>query len=290
MSLISNTMYNDKVNFWMDDYTILYKNGNYTKFFPKYDMTRTEQLNAITRLCIYITILILIFSKNKVWITLPITVIVLVVIFYNINNMDARSKHREFDKIYHIRKLKEALEKKKTKEELKEDADPLEYDLATSDDKNYDLETGVIDFDGHMNIGPKSDDDLGSLLSEEGEKMPLTVQEVEEYRKATCRMPSLNNPYMNPDLTEYNLDVPAACNVNDDEVKEESKVFFNHDLFRNVDDLWEKKNSQRQFYTMPNTTIPNNQIEFAKWLYKSGPVCKSDTGACDRWSDLRYSR
>ncbi len=31
----------------------------------------------------------------------------------------------------------------------------------------------------------------------------------------------------------------------------------------------------RQYYTMPNTSVPNNQTEFANWLYGSETNCKA---------------
>ena len=68
-------------------------------------------------------------------------------------------------------------------------------------------------------------------------------------------------------------------------------VNFNHNLFRDVDELWERANSQRQFYTIPNTAIPNNQKEFANWLYRSpGGNCKTDQGRCGRFLRLRWDR
>ena len=30
---------------------------------------------------------------------------------------------------------------------------------------------------------------------------------------------------------------------------------------------------KRNFYTTPINTVPNNQTEFAKWLYDKGPTC-----------------
>ena len=45
-----------------------------------------------------------------------------------------------------------------------------------------------------------------------------------------------------------------------------------------IDDIYSKYNSQRQFYTMPNTSIPNKQKEFALWLYNRGPTCKEGNG------------
>jgi len=96
---------------------------------------------------------------------------------------------------------------------------------------------------------------------------------------------------MNPDVTEYNSgNIPAACNADDEGINDGTKVFFNHELFRDVDELWEKKNSQRQFYTVPNTSVPNNQVEFAHWLYSGIPNCKEDGTACLRYRDLRRER
>ena len=39
-----------------------------------------------------------------------------------------------------------------------------------------------------------------------------------------------------------------------------------------------KNNSQREFYTAPVTTIPNNQGDFADWCYKTGKTCKENNG------------
>jgi hypothetical protein len=65
---------------------------------------------------------------------------------------------------------------------------------------------------------------------------------------------------------------------------------FNHNLFKDVNDVFGKMNSQRQFYTMPNTTIPNAQDDFAKWLYANPKTCKEDQEFCLRYEDVRAKR
>ena len=35
---------------------------------------------------------------------------------------------------------------------------------------------------------------------------------------------------------------------------------FNYNLYKDVSDIFDKNNSQRQFYTTPVTTIPNDQV------------------------------
>jgi len=106
-----------------------------------------------------------------------------------------------------------------------------------------------------------------------------------------CIPPTLNNPFMNVLLNEYvdNPIRPSACEYED--VKEDLESNFHYNLYQDIgDNVWEKNNSQRQFFTMPYTTIPNNQGDFANWLYKTGPVCKQDQEACYRYEDLRSNR
>ena len=56
---------------------------------------------------------------------------------------------------------------------------------------------------------------------------------------------------------------------------------FNYNLYRDVSDIFGRNNSQRQFYTMPVTTIPNNQKKFANWLHGKNETCKTDTKYCN---------
>ena len=73
---------------------------------------------------------------------------------------------------------------------------------------------------------------------------------------------------MNIELHDYddNQNV-VACNADDDEINKEMIHSYNSRIFMDLDDSYSKFNSQRQFYTMPNTRIPNNQIEFANTIY-----------------------
>lgn len=90
------------------------------------------------------------------------------------------------------------------------------------------------------------------------------VEEEEDDDQEECQMPSPNNPYGNVMLTDYadRPDRPKACDPL--KVKEESDDIFYENLFRDTTDLYEQNNSKRQFYTMPNTKIPNDQTAFAR--------------------------
>ncbi len=93
--------------------------------------------------------------------------------------------------------------------------------------------------------------------------------------------PTTENPFMNINLITDNKEkssAPPSWNNND--MKQNIEENFNFNLYRDVGDLYGKSNSQRQYYTMPSTTIPNEQTAFAKWCYNSGPICKNDSIYC----------
>lgn len=111
--------------------------------------------------------------------------------------------------------------------------------------------------------------------------------------KKKCRKPTKDNPFMNPSVNDYgtdNYDVQAA-NVDDEDIKDDIKMSFSEDLFMNAEDLFDKKNSERQFFTIPSK-VPPNQKDFAEWCYGYGarPSCKVDQGTCLKYEDLRYAR
>jgi hypothetical protein len=99
-----------------------------------------------------------------------------------------------------------------------------------------------------------------------------------------CKVPTETNPFMNVLITDYSLnpDRKPACDVEDTKVKRSMKKQFNKNLFTSIDDVYDKNNSYRQFYTTASTTIPNDQESFAKWLYYSEEkTCKEgNTAKC----------
>lgn len=108
-----------------------------------------------------------------------------------------------------------------------------------------------------------------------------------------CTAPTRNNPFMNILTTEQmdNPVRPPACSYQS--VKDDIDNNFYYNLYQDVGDaVFNKNNSQRQFFTMPYTTIPNDQTSFANWLYgiPAGSVCKEDQSNCYRNHDLRANR
>jgi len=105
-------------------------------------------------------------------------------------------------------------------------------------------------------------------------------EEYHEKKKKTCQRPTLNNPFMNILLTDYrdNPNKKPACNEKiDPTVKNQIDRTFNFNLYQDADDVYGNGNSQRQFFTMPSTTIPNDQETFATWLYKAPKTFKESS-------------
>jgi hypothetical protein len=111
------------------------------------------------------------------------------------------------------------------------------------------------------------------------EKMGLME---ELHTKKLCQKPSKDNPFMNVLISDYkeHPERPRACKYQG-QIKTDIKKNFDTNLYRDVDDIFHKKASDRQFYTTPSTTIPNDAGAFAKWLYQTDATCKEGDGdAC----------
>jgi len=229
--------------------------------------------------------------------------LIITIIIHNLSRIDAEGKEKELNRILMQRKEADIKRMAIDIKEYTHDGDDSTKLLNIQKDNNFtqnkDTNKAIFPEEGDFRIQTGSYDSEGRLIignTNESNEDPIiyyTAGEIEEFKKGTCKKPTEDNPFMNPTFTDFNNgDPPAACNVDDDQINDEMKVNFNHQLFRDVDEIWEKENSQRNFYTMPNTAVPNNQKEFAMWLYGGSnryPDCKTD-GNCLRYEDLRWKR
>ena len=95
-----------------------------------------------------------------------------------------------------------------------------------------------------------------------------------------CTKPTVDNPFMNPTLNDikYNSNKPNACSIDNSKINNLINDSFYSRVFREAGDIYGKLSSERQFYTVPSTTIPNDQTSYAEWLYKRGKTCKENNG------------
>lgn len=113
-------------------------------------------------------------------------------------------------------------------------------------------------------------------------------EEFESNKSTNIVKPTEDNPFMNILPEEYisnpNREAVSRLNCNKNpNIDELITKHFNYNLYRDSSDLYGRNTSQRQFYTMPVTTIPNEQDKLANWLYKTPPTCKENNGiACSQ--------
>lgn len=245
---------NNNTKFWLESPAVYIMNNGYFKFIPKKEMNKTEQINALTLLLLYILFLSHILNVNSRILDIVIIVLILVMVLLH---------YGYYSKI-------EAMDKN------------IEYE-----DNEVTIRTGMYDSNNDLKLGK-----FYSHKKNKTEDVDRSFEDMQKYLKATERKPTSDNPFMNPILTDYNTEnIPAASNADDEDIQNEIKNSFNKDLFRDLNDLYDRKSSERVFYTVPGGSVPNDQDAFAKWCYGTPPTCQEGNGlACLRkyHEDLRY--
>lgn len=105
-----------------------------------------------------------------------------------------------------------------------------------------------------------------------------------------CQKPTKENPFMNFTLGDH-LEKPdrlRACKY--DDVKNEMRKEFRSHLYSDSSDMWGKYISDRNYYTMPNTEIVNDQTGFALWCFGNSGECKTTGNNCLKQRDPTYHR
>jgi len=289
--------------FWIEDPNVLYK--KYYIIIPTQNMERIEQLNTASRFLMYFIILCVLFGSDINIIIYLLIGIILIIIFYYIYISDPIGIHQdlisEAEKTEKFFNQGDDSESKCTScnknNELNNPMVTL-YDSVKnnifkgnkSPNTKFEIESGYIDSDGNYKLGPNySDIDYSEYIKKEkkNKEKKVTWEKNELYNKDNCRKPTVENPFGNIVFSDY-LDaskLAEPCNSDDPEISNQMQNLYNSSIYRNLSDVWERENSQRMFYTTPIQTIPNNQTDFANWLYKTGPTCKENTEYCTYYED-----
>ena len=117
-----------------------------------------------------------------------------------------------------------------------------------------------------------------ALTSKVAEPFRDDVVPIQKPRPLTdTTYPTDRNPFMNVLLDEikYNPTRPPAADIGEKNVKITLDDFFRVEFTSDPTDVFGRSQSQRQFITMPSTTVPNDQDSYQNWLYKiPGKTCK----------------
>jgi len=240
-------------DFWSDDIKILYENDNYLDFLPSKIMTRTEQLNAITRLSIYMLIILILFDASLSICTIPLIIIFMTILMNKINKNNNET------------------------ETVEQYVDSDRNKIHDTDPGNLSVQSGYYDSDNHMHLGSPHGIHSKNLYDSSN------------VSTKTCRKSTVDNPFMNPSILDFNSDdenrtiFDEACYdtiETNGAVNDEVNKNFNKDLYRDVSDLFNVRGGERQFYTVPSTSVPNDMDGFGNWLFGDVGNCKTDPSKC----------
>ena len=290
--------------FWIEDPNVLYK--KYYIIIPSSEMSRIEQLNTVTRFLLYFIILCVLFDSDKNIIIFFFIGIILIIMFYFIFISDPKGIQKDLiteaeksEKFFinevnnnetNCSSCKENFELNKPMVTLYDSVKENIFKGNKIPNVDFEVESGYIDSDGNYKLGPNySDINYTDYIKKEkkNKEKKVTWEKDQVYKKDTCRKPTVENPFANIVFSDY-IDaskLAEPCNVDDPEISNQMQNLYNSSIYRNLSDVWERENSQRMFYTTPIQTIPNNQTDFANWLYKTGPSCKENTEYCTYYQD-----
>ncbi len=280
--------------FWINDPKIIIK--DYYEIIPTNSMNRIRQMNTASRFLIYFLLLCIIFESKSEFIFGGIIGLMLIIAFYFIYRTDLigvqtdllNENTGEIEKFNNLNCNNCQLDNKNLLNnaviKIYDDRKDKVLKGTSSTDKNIVLESGYIDADGNYKIGKDyADINIEEWQKEQDKsKEKISYEKNELYVNNNCRKPTVENPFTNIVFSDY-LDasnVANPCNIDDKNIQQDMQNLYNSTIFRNIQDVFERENSQRMFYTVPIRTIPNDQTEFANWLYKTGPTCKENSLNC----------
>lgn len=129
------------------------------------------------------------------------------------------------------------------------------------------------------NRDEKNDDAMKGLMSS---KSHTSMKDIDmmimDINKDVFREPDSDNPMMNQNYFDLYENKKAVPTYNNPGMKRKVEETLDAGVYKDSNDLFNRRNSQRQWYTMPNTEAMNKQTEFAKWCYMTPPTCKEGNG------------
>ena len=109
-----------------------------------------------------------------------------------------------------------------------------------------------------------------------------TVNAIEPY----IVKPTVDNPFMNIQLSDFskqgerNIEKAYDSVFENENIKKDIENKFTKTPYLSKENIFSEY-SGRQFYTMPVSSIPSKQGQYANWLYKhKGLTCKENNNSC----------
>lgn len=280
------------MSLWIDDLEVLWQYDNLRYFVPSQHMTWQQQANSLVRFSFYLGIILYIYKKNPLMLTLP-TIMMMIFQYYlysqkklqivlsnlilkntNIITENFQSPLLNNDSIDNIKSSIsygnfDNLSSKQANSDMRFGTgnignDPLGFNPDASTTKN--INNKFVDSDTNLNYMNNNNDILVMSDNRNNNSVGLPSPEPEfKPKKILCKKSTLDNPFGNS-MPFDNIDkqiTPICPNEYDKDTN------FNAKLFNNVNDLFNRNNSQRQFTTNPSSTKINNREAAIQFFYNT---------------------
>lgn len=244
------------IPFWSNDPTVLFNKKHILELFPQEGMTFDEKLNAITRLILLICILGFMLTRSYRFLLNGAISLFIIYIMY------------KTQKQFIISEL------------TKNDGDKNKEGFGNNEKYNKD---DTIDATSKI-INPETlKTYLKSDFEEVNKKNPLGNVLLTEI---------MDNPKRKPAPPSFNTEVYEDISNNTKRMIQTLNPGIkntNQQLFGDLGEKFEFDQSMWQYYSNPNTKIPNDQGAFADFLYGDMPSCRGgDDIACVK-DNFRYN-
>jgi len=248
------------IQFWSDNPTILFDKENIFDLWPTSNMCYEQKLNSISRLIILLTILGYILTMSKRVIAVgSLTLLVIFLLYYMRKQKVSKSMLEGFD---------------------------IKGNEVTGNEVTGNEVTGMFD-KSKILVNPVTlDSVLRTEFKDGNKKNPFSnvlLTQINDVPERKAAPPSFNFS-VDEDITK---NVKKAVQMLNPGIKNTNKQLFG--------DLWQQfqlDQSNRAFYSTPNTKICNDQGAFSNYLYSNMPSAKESTpeGNMQRYKDsYRYT-
>jgi hypothetical protein len=237
--------------FWLNEPTILFNKNQITQLWPNNKMSNTEKLNAISRFVIIASLLGYLLTLNfKMLLICVVTLAVLAILFHVQSNQNKENKEKA-ESSSSSKSSSSSAAKNKIKESF---------------------------------INEMLYNDLKPDYTSPNKSNPMM----------NVLLPEISyDPNRNEAAPSYNIAVEKEINLNTkdsvvdtmfSDEKDKQREYIKKKLFSDLGDNYNFDFSMRNFYTNPNTTIPNDQGGFANFCF--GDMVSAKEGnefALGRW-------
>lgn len=244
-----NNSEKENILFWIEDPNILLNQRYILEFFPTHIMSYNQQLNAITRTVILLTVIIMCISPSLRVLIISLITIFMIYLMYYFKNRDD---------------IKEGLEQQKKYQEMDDPrGEPKPYDEGDTDANKIIASKGEPSDEINQPA-------LTNVFAEPTAKNPFNNVMPTDYYSDPEKKPAAPSYNKNTQDKIYESAKQLVSEINPDQPDIAEKLFS---------DLGEKINleqSLRPFHSNPSTTIPNDQTAFANFCYGSMVSCKEN--------------